>query len=266
MRSRAALSLKSPGTSMRKRGKNSRYGKVERGDTLPYGTLADASYELRKAYYTCGYLHDKDMPELPELSIDDEYVDPIEELHKGEMVIAVQELLDGITPRERKILHMRFGIGLTQEYTLEEIAPMFEVTPARIRQIEVKAMRKAKHPERMDKLRNLMGYHQTTEEKENEHKKVQMEWEKARKSVRLRDEAQARAKVDADLAVTKMVVDADRELRKKWDEIKPMVSDIDWVAHLKIDNPAMYQELKYMVGDIWGKNAREVWEMYAQKK
>lgn len=251
---------------MFQRSKNSRYGKVTKGDRIPYGTLAAASYELRKAYYTCGYLHDKDMPELPELSIDDEYVDPIEELHKGEMVIAVQELLDGITPRERKILHMRFGIGLTQEYTLEEIAPMFEVTPARIRQIEVKAMRKAKHPERMDKLRNLMGHHQTTEEKENEHKKVQMEWEKARKSVRLRDEAQARAKVDADLAVTKMVVDADCELRKKWDEIKPMVSDIDWVAHLKIDNPAMYQELKYMVEDIWGKNAREVWDTYAQKK
>jgi len=82
----------------------------------------------------------------------------------------------------------------------------------------------------------------------------------------LRDEARARAKIDADLAVTKMIVEADRELRKKWDEIKPMVSDTDWVGHLKIDNPEMYQELKYMVGDIWGKNARQVWEMYAEKK
>jgi hypothetical protein len=63
-----------------------------------------------------------------------------------------------------------------------------------------------------------------------------------------------------------MVVEADRGLRKKWDEIKPMVSDTDWVAHLKTDNPEMYQELKYMVGDIWGKNARQVWEMYAEKK
>jgi len=252
---------------MLQRSKNSRYGKVEKGDRLPYGTLAVANYELRQAYYAHGYLHDKDMPELPCSKYEyKEYVDPEEELHKKEMFIAVQELLDGLTPRENKILCMRFGIGLTQEYTLDEIAPMFEVTRERIRQIEVKAMRKVKHPERMDKLRNLMGCHQTTEQKENEHKKVQREWAAAREKVRLRDEVKAKSKIEADLAVTEMVVKADRMLRKEWDDIKPMVSDVDWVAHLKIDDPVMYQELKYMVGDIWGKNARQVWEMYAQEK
>jgi hypothetical protein len=45
-----------------------------------------------------------------------------------------------------------------------------------------------------------------------------------------------------------------------------MVSDADWIAHLKIENPEMYKELKYIVGDIWGYNADKVWEMYAEKK
>jgi hypothetical protein len=63
-----------------------------------------------------------------------------------------------------------------------------------------------------------------------------------------------------------MIAKADRELRQKWEEIKPMVSDVEWVKHLKTANPDMYQELKYMVGDIWGKNAKIVWEMYAEKE
>ena len=260
---------------MLQRSKNSRYGKVERKDRLPYGTLADASQELISAYYANGYLHDKDMPDLPRSQYEyKEYVDPEDELHKKEMITAVQELLDGITPRERKVLCMRFGIGVKHEYTLDEIARMFEVTRTRIQQIEAKAMRKAWHPERMDKLRNVMGYHQTTEEKENEHKNVQMEWAAVREKVRLRDEAKARARVEAkararveaDLAATEMVIKADRKLRKEWDDIKTMVSDVDWVAHLKIDDPVMYQELKYRVGDIWGKSAKEVWRVYAQEK
>ena len=45
-----------------------------------------------------------------------------------------------------------------------------------------------------------------------------------------------------------------------------MVSDVDWVQHLKTENPEMYQELKYLVGDIWGYNADKVWEMYAEKE
>jgi hypothetical protein len=58
----------------------------------------------------------------------------------------------------------------------------------------------------------------------------------------------------------------DLRLREKWEEIKPMVSDVDWVQHLKTENPEMYQELKYLVGDIWGYNADKVWEMYAEKE
>tara|TARA_R110000868_G_scaffold390567_2_gene660270 strand:+ start:612 stop:1358 length:747 start_codon:yes stop_codon:yes gene_type:complete len=242
------------------------HGKLYKGHTLPYGTLADASYELRQAYYANGYLHDKDMPELPYPPQEyDEYVDPIEELHKGEMVIAVQELLDAITPRESKILHMRFGIGLTEEYTFEEIAPMFEVTRERIRQIEAKAIRKAKHPERLDKLRDLMGYYQTTEEKEAQEQAARAEWERQRierqEKAAKAQEAHEAMKIADYAARVKALADL-----KEWEDLKPMVSDVDWVARLKTDNPAMYQELKYRVGDIWGKSAKEVWRVYAKEE
>jgi len=203
---------------------------------------------------------------LPCPPVDAEYVDPEEELFKKEMVGVVQEALETLTPRAIKVLCLRFGIGLTQDYTLEEVGRTFEVTRERIRQIECKALRDLKHPQRSEKLRQLLGYYQTTADKEAEEKKLRAQWQKARKKARLRDEARARALVDEKIATHNMIAKADRVLRKKWDEIKPMVSDTDWVGHLKIDNPEMYQELKYMVGDIWGKNARQVWEMYAEKK
>jgi DNA-binding CsgD family transcriptional regulator len=243
------------------------HGSIYKGHTLPYGTLANASYELKQAYYTYGYLHDEDMPEFPCPKPEyQEYVDPEEELCKKDVVRVVAEMVDNLTPREAKILRMRFGIELTQDYSLEEVGLRFDVTRERIRQIEAKAMRDLKHPSRSEKLRELIGHYVSTAEKEDEQKKLQRQWAKARENARLRDEARARAKVDADLAVTQMVAKADRELRQKWDEIKPMVSDADWIAHLKVDNPAMYQELKYIVGDIWGYNADKVWEMYAEKK
>ena len=251
------------------------HGKVYEGHTLPYGTLANASYELRQAYYSNGYLHDKDMPELPCPPRDyQEWVDPEEELSKKEMVGVVGEVLEGLTPREAKVLYLRFGIGLTQDYTLDEVGVYFDVTKERIRQIEAKALRKMKHPQRSDKLRELLGWYETEYERHAQHKKLQEQWQKERERARQREEeakayaakqraeARARTKTDAELTEAR----ADRALLKKWEEIKPMVSDVDWVAHLKKADPAMYQELKYMVGDIWGKNARIIWEMYAEKK
>jgi len=242
------------------------YGKVSKGHTIPYGTLVGASTELKKTYYTHGYLRDEDMPEIPCPPVDAEYVDPEEELFKKEMVGVVQEALETLTPRAIKVLCLRFGIGLTQDYTLEEVGRTFEVTRERIRQIECKALRDLKHPQRSEKLRQLLGYYQTTADKEAEEKKLQRQWARARRIARDRDEARARALVDEKIATHNMIAKADRELRKKWDELKPMVSDVAWVKHLKTDNPEMYQELKYLVGDIWGKNARQVWEMYAEKK
>jgi len=127
-----------------------------RGRTIPYGTLVGASAELKNAYYAHGYLHDEDMPELPCVPLEGECVDPGEELFKKEMVGVVQEVLNDVPAKERKVVCLRFGIGLTQEYTLDEIGLVFGVSRERIRQIEAKALRLIKHPSRYDKLIGLM--------------------------------------------------------------------------------------------------------------
>ena len=127
-----------------------------RGRTIPYGTMAGASAELKQAYYSHGYLHDEDMPELPCVPLEGECVDPGEELFKKEMVGVVQEVLNDVPAKERKVVCLRFGIGLTQEYTLDEIGLLFDLSGTRIRQIEMNALRYMKHPLRADKLIGLM--------------------------------------------------------------------------------------------------------------
>ena len=127
-----------------------------RNRTIPYGTLVGASAELKQAYYSYGYLHDEDMPELPCVPMEGECVDPGEELFKKERVDVVQEVLNDVPPKERKVLCLRFGIGMTQDYTLEEVGAVFNLSRERIRQIEARALRLIKHPSRWDKLIGLM--------------------------------------------------------------------------------------------------------------
>ena len=131
--------------------------RIVRGRTIPYGTLVGASTELKNAYYSNGYLHDEDMPELPcPPQEDEEWVDPSEELGKKDVVRLIEAVLEDVTPRQKAVLCLRFGIGLTQEYTLDEIGVMFNLSGNRIRQIEGKALRLIKHPSRWDKLIGLM--------------------------------------------------------------------------------------------------------------
>ncbi|HEY7986385.1 MAG TPA: RNA polymerase sigma factor RpoD [Methylophilaceae bacterium] len=68
-----------------------------------------------------------------------------------------KEILDSLTPREAKVLRMRFGIEMNTDHTLEEVGKQFDVTRERIRQIEAKALRKLRHPTRSDKLRSFLG-------------------------------------------------------------------------------------------------------------
>ena len=68
----------------------------------------------------------------------------------------VREVLKTLTPREEKVLKMRFGIDVASEHTLEEVGKDFSVTRERIRQIEVKALRKLRHPSRSRKLQNFL--------------------------------------------------------------------------------------------------------------
>ena len=69
---------------------------------------------------------------------------------------ATQGILDTLTPREAKVLQMRFGIGMNTDHTLEEVGKQFDVTRERIRQIEAKALRKLRHPSRSDHLRTFL--------------------------------------------------------------------------------------------------------------
>lgn len=70
--------------------------------------------------------------------------------------IATKDVLDSLTPREAKVLRMRFGIEMNTDHTLEEVGKQFDVTRERIRQIEAKALRKLRHPARSDRLRSFL--------------------------------------------------------------------------------------------------------------
>jgi RNA polymerase primary sigma factor len=74
----------------------------------------------------------------------------------GSMRDVVKEVLDSLTPREAKVLRMRFGIEMSTDHTLEEVGKQFDVTRERIRQIEAKALRKLRHPSRADKLKSFL--------------------------------------------------------------------------------------------------------------
>ena len=69
---------------------------------------------------------------------------------------ATKDVLDSLTPREAKVLRMRFGIEMNTDHTLEEVGKQFDVTRERIRQIEAKALRKLRHPSRSEKLRSFL--------------------------------------------------------------------------------------------------------------
>nr|WP_283205391.1 RNA polymerase sigma factor RpoD [Cupriavidus pauculus] len=81
---------------------------------------------------------------------------PHEAALRGNLRAAIEEALDGLSPREAKVLRMRFGLDVNADYTLEEVGKQFDVTRERIRQIESKAMRKLQHPSRADKLRGFL--------------------------------------------------------------------------------------------------------------
>jgi len=69
-----------------------------------------------------------------------------------------QHVLATLTPREEKVLRMRFGIGEKSDHTLEEVGRDFSVTRERIRQIEAKALRKLRHPSRAKKLKSFVDW------------------------------------------------------------------------------------------------------------
>ena len=81
---------------------------------------------------------------------------PMEIALQDSMKDVVKEVLDSLTPREAKVLRMRFGVEMATDHTLEEVGKQFDVTRERIRQIEAKALRKLRHPSRSDKLKSFL--------------------------------------------------------------------------------------------------------------
>jgi RNA polymerase primary sigma factor len=81
---------------------------------------------------------------------------PIESATMESLRETTHSVLAGLTPREAKVLRMRFGIDMTTDHTLEEVGKQFDVTRERIRQIEAKALRKLRHPSRSEQLRSFL--------------------------------------------------------------------------------------------------------------
>src|SRR5574337_104790 len=99
---------------------------------------------------------DDDDSHLGDFIEDTNNVAPVDAAMQAGLRDVVKDILDSLTPREAKVLRMRFGIEMSTDPTLEEVGKQFDVTRERIRQIEAKALRKLKHPSRSDKLRSFI--------------------------------------------------------------------------------------------------------------
>ncbi len=99
---------------------------------------------------------DDDDSHLGDFIEDTNNVAPVDAAMQAGLRDVVKDILDSLTPREAKVLRMRFGIEMSTDHTLEEVGKQFDVTRERIRQIEAKAIRKLKHPSRSDKLRTYL--------------------------------------------------------------------------------------------------------------
>lgn len=100
---------------------------------------------------------DEDGSSLGDFIEDKNALLPIDATIQSNLREVTTRILSSLTPREERVLRMRFGIGMNTDHTLEEVGQQFHVTRERIRQIEAKALRKLKHPSRSRKLRSFLG-------------------------------------------------------------------------------------------------------------
>ncbi|MBM3396070.1 MAG: RNA polymerase sigma factor RpoD [Betaproteobacteria bacterium] len=99
---------------------------------------------------------DDDDSHLGDFIEDQNTLPPVDAAVYSSLREATKEVLDTLTPREAKVLRMRFGIEMNTDHTLEEVGKQFDVTRERIRQIEAKALRKLRHPSRSERLRSFI--------------------------------------------------------------------------------------------------------------
>ena len=99
---------------------------------------------------------DEEDSSLGDFIADENALQPIDSAIHSNLKETCTRILSSLTPREERVLRMRFGIGMNTDHTLEEVGQQFNVTRERIRQIEAKALRKLKHPSRSKKLRSFL--------------------------------------------------------------------------------------------------------------
>lgn len=99
---------------------------------------------------------DEEDSSLGDFIEDKNAIQPLDSAILGNLRDTTNRILSSLTPREERVLRMRFGIGMNTDHTLEEVGQQFSVTRERIRQIEAKALRKLKHPSRSRKLRSFL--------------------------------------------------------------------------------------------------------------
>jgi RNA polymerase primary sigma factor len=99
---------------------------------------------------------DEEGSQLGDFIGDKNSVLPLDSAIQENLKETTTRVLASLTPREERVLQMRFGIGMNTDHTLEEVGQQFSVTRERIRQIEAKALRKLKHPSRSRKLRSFL--------------------------------------------------------------------------------------------------------------
>ena len=99
---------------------------------------------------------DEEDSSLGDFIEDTKALDPMDQAIKSNLGEATTKILSTLTPREERVLRMRFGVGMNTDHTLEEVGLQFSVTRERIRQIEAKALRKLKHPSRSKQLKSFL--------------------------------------------------------------------------------------------------------------
>ena len=101
---------------------------------------------------------DEEDSRLGDLIEDKDTILPIDNVIQSNLRETTTRMLASVTPREERVLRMRYGIGMNKEHTLEEVGKQFSVSRERIRQIEAKALRKLKHPSRSRVLRSFLDH------------------------------------------------------------------------------------------------------------
>ena len=113
-------------------------------------------YQLQEIASLNQPINDEESSSLGEVIIDENGMDPESEIDGDSLKDSIKDILKTLTPRERRIVELRFGLADGTEYTLEEVGKEFNVTRERIRQIEAKALRKLRRPSNSRKLKDFV--------------------------------------------------------------------------------------------------------------